>query len=143
MSLLVPFVEEVLMRSLLLRGLSNPIKSLKMVFLSLSDMPGIGDILLKTKLSKEIDKDPPIFEDEFNQTPLGTLTIFGILASTLFFAIGHAPRDYAGAFVCGITWCVLLRLTKSKGIGPIIWSHGIANAALVAYVLYYNDWQFL
>ncbi len=143
MSLLVPFLEEVLMRSLLLRALSNPIKSLKMAFVTLSDLPGIGEILLKTNLSKEIDKDPPSFEDEFNHTPLGALTFFGILASTLFFAVGHAPRDYAGAFVCGITWCILLRVTKSKGLGPVIWSHGIANAALVAYVLCYNDWQFL
>ncbi len=143
MTLLVPFLEEVLMRSLLLRALAHPKKTMKMAFLALLDFPAIGDALINTKLAQRIEQNPPSFEDEFRATPLGQITCFGVIISSLVFAIGHAPRDYAAAMLCGITWCILLKFTKNKGLGPVIWSHGIANAALVAYVLYYNDWQFL
>lgn len=35
------------------------------------------------------------------------------------------------------------RRSRALGLGPIIWSHGITNAALWAYCVYTGDWQWM
>jgi hypothetical protein len=32
---------------------------------------------------------------------------------------------------------------RQMGLGPVIWAHGLTNAALWGYTLYTGDWRFL
>ena len=148
MAILVPLVEELFIRSLLLRSLSDPRKTGIGLVQVLNDMPIVGDWLIDTRLGERAHDHPPVFGPEFERNALGTLTIFGVLASTLLFTINHQPADWPGAIVCGIAYCLLLAATRRHGLGPVIWAHGITNALLWGYTLYthyagYPDWRFL
>ena len=103
----------------------------------------IGDWIMDTSVARKADAQPPAFRASFDATPLGQLSVFGVVISTMAFAVGHQPRDWPGAVVCGIAYCALLALTKRKGLGPVVWAHGITNALIWGYTLYTNDWRFL
>ena len=143
MSLLVPLFEELFVRSLLLRSFY----SFKQVVIGTNqwgqDIPGIGDWLMHTKIAQRADAYDQPFAQMFNQTALGALSITGVMLSTLIFTIGHGMRDWPGAILCGIFYCILLRLTREKGLGPVIWAHGITNALLWFYCITTNNWHFL
>ena len=143
MALVVPVFEELFVRSLLLRSLHRFRITAVGVFQSIYDMPVIGDWLGGSDLVTRANRHPPVFGDEFNRTPLGALSFFGVFASTVIFASYHVPRDWPGCVVCAIAYCLLLKTTAPKGLGPTIWAHGITNAGLWAYVWTTGDWQFL
>jgi len=151
MSIVVPMFEELFTRSAVLRGLSNARKTGIGVIQLLCDLPVIGDWLMHTDWGKRAGTKDGVFVQQFRATPVGKLTFFGVFASTAIFAFNHLPRDWAGCVACGLVWCALLWWTnrpalpeaKRKGLGPIVWSHAITNAALWAWTLYTGDWQFL
>ena len=45
--------------------------------------------------------------------------------------------------VCGVAYCLLLMVTRKKGLGPVIWAHGITNALLWVYTIQTDVWRFL
>jgi len=143
MSLIVPIFEELFIRSLMLRSLSDPRQTwigLQQVF---ADIPGIGDWFMRTDAgARAIAHDPP-FTRMFLATPLGKLTAFGVIASTFVFMLSHLMRDWPGIWVCGVAYCLLLAATANRGLGPVIWAHGLTNALLWAYTAWTGDWQFL
>lgn len=143
MSLLIPLFEELFVRSLLLRSFH----SFRQVMVGLvqwgQDLPLVGEWFMHTSIAKRADAHHQPFAQMFNQTPLGTLSVTGIVLSTLIFTIGHGMRDWPGAIACSLLYIALLRVTRSKGLGPVVWAHGITNALLWAYCVYYWDWQFL
>ena len=144
MSVLVPLFEELFVRSLLLRGFSNANTTLLGLTQIVMDMPVIGEWLTHTRVGHWADHHRPVvFAQVFDRTPLGTLTLFGVAASTVVFTVGHGVRDWPAAVVCGIAYCLLLAATRHKGLGPVCWAHGITNAILWGYTLQTNDWQFL
>ncbi len=143
MSLVVPLFEELFIRSLILRSMSNAKQTGAGLMQVLVDFPGIGDRIMNTAAGQRAENQPPMFTKQFNETPLGKLTIFGVVISTLIFAVNHVPRDYLGCVVCGVAYCLLLAATKGKGLGPVCWAHGITNACLWWYTLHTDDWRFL
>lgn len=143
MAIVVPLFEELFVRSLLLRGLNQFRPTMIGLAQVLQDLPVIGDLFIKTALARKAAAHPPMFTVQFERTPLGKLTWFGVIASTLIFTSYHLPRDWAGCLVCGLAYCWLLHKTAHKGLGPVVWAHGITNAALWAYTWHTGDWQFL
>ena len=143
MSLLVPVFEELFIRSLLLRSFHR----FRYVVIGLmqwgQDLPLVGEWLMNTAIAQRADQYDRPFESMFNQTALGALSLTGITLSTLIFTLGHTLRDWPAAMICGLSYCLLLRVTRHKGLGPVIWAHGITNALLWGYCVYYNNWQFL
>jgi membrane protease YdiL (CAAX protease family) len=143
MSILVPLFEELFVRSLLLRTFHNAKKTAAGVIQMACDLPGIGDTLMHTKLAAWAEQYDNVFVEQFHQTPLGRLSVFGVTASTILFALGHGMRDWPGAIVCGVLYCLLLAATRHKGLGPVVWAHGITNLLLFLYSVQTQDWQFL
>lgn len=143
MSLIVPLFEELFIRSLILRSMSNLKQTGTGIMQLLLDFPGIGDKLMNTQAGQRSENAPPMFTKQFNETRLGKLTVFGVFASTLIFAVNHVPRDYLGCVMCGLAYCLLLAATYKKGLGPVCWAHGITNACLWYYTLHTDDWRFL
>ena len=147
MSLVVPMFEELFVRSLCLRIFHRARLTAIGAMQILHDMPLIGDWVMHTDWGRHAAAKEPMFVAQFRATPLGALSIFGVVASTVVFTISHMPRDWPGCVACGLVWCVMLWWTNRGrlrlGLGPIIWSHGITNALLWGYTLYSDDWQFL
>lgn len=150
MSLLVPFFEELFVRSLCVRSFQRFRPTMIGIVQVLEDMPLIGEHILHSRLGKRVAGKPQMFGKQFRETPVGQMTVFAVFASTLIFMLSHIPRDYLGCIVCGVTWCLLLWWTnrpalgeRKMGLGPIIWSHGLVNAMLWTYCVYTGDWQFM
>jgi membrane protease YdiL (CAAX protease family) len=147
MSILVPLFEELFIRSLLLRGLSNMRRTWTGMLQILQDMPAIGDMLIHTKAGISASEQPPMFSKMFTDTRLGHISLWGFIASTFVFTIHHSVRDYPACFLCAALYCGLLWITNYRdrqlGIGPVVWAHGITNALLWVYTVYTGDWQFL
>ncbi len=139
----VPMIEEMFNRSVILRSMARPRRTaLGLIHVAL-DLPVVGDWLLNTRVGQQAAERPPVFAEEFNRNELGTITVFGVFASTLVFMLVHLPADWPGCVACGVAYCLLLAATRKKGLGPVIWAHCITNALLWVYVLWSGDWQFL
>lgn len=149
MAMIVPFVEEIFNRSLCLRAMHSAKKTGIAVLQVVHDLPGIGEMLMDKPAIKAAAQQEPMFSKQFNETPLGAVSMFGVAASTLIFMLNHIPRDYVGCIVCGVLWCLMVKWTNREGrkrklgLGPVIWSHGLTNALLWWYTLASGDWQFL
>lgn len=143
MSLVVPLFEELFIRSLLLRSFHRFKQVTLGVVQILLDVPLIGDKLFDTRLGNAANDTGHIFGPEFHRNQLGWLSVTGFVVSTAVFTIHHTPRDWPGCVACALAYCLLLRATSHKGLGPVCWAHGITNASLWAYTLYSDDWQFL
>ncbi len=144
MSIVVPLFEELFTRSMLLRSLSRPRMTAIGLLHFLIDLPVIGEWVGHTRLGRRAEAHEPVFGPAFHRTPLGEVTLFGIAASTFVFMLNHGVRDWPGAVACGIAYCLLVGWTgREKGLGPVIWAHGITNALLWGYVVATGDWQFL
>jgi hypothetical protein len=158
MSIAVPLFEELWVRSAVLRGGFSAGKT-KTAFLQLaSDLPIVGDLVSETKAGQRAAKEPPMFTRQLQETAVGRISLFAVCFSTLVFMLAHARRDYLGCIACGVVWCLVVWWTNKPkkgetwadqpaagryGLGPIVWSHGITNAALWAWTLQTGDWQFL
>jgi hypothetical protein len=149
MAMIVPFIEEVFNRSLCLRAMHSMKMTGVAILQVVDELPGIGEWLMDKPAVKRAAQQPPMFTTQFNETPLGMVSVFGVAASTFVFMLNHIPRDYLGCIVCGVLWCLMVKWTNSEGrkrklgLGPVIWSHGLTNAFLWGYTLYSGDWQFL
>lgn len=143
MSIVVPLFEELFVRSLILRSLHRAGPTGTGVLQVLLDLPFIGEWLIKTDVGRRASALPPAFGHQFLVTPVGALCVFGVCSSTFVFTINHIMRDWPGCIICGVAYCLLLGATRHKGLGPVVWAHGITNALLWAYTLHTGDWQFL
>jgi len=143
MSIVVPMFEELFVRSLLLRSLRWPRRVAIGIVQWLEEVPVIGEWFMNTKLAQRADRHERVFGYEFTVNELGVLSVCGVTLSTLIFMFHHGMRDWPGAIVCGVAYCLLLRVTRHKGLGPVIWAHGLTNALLWGYSLQTGDWQFL
>jgi len=144
MSIVVPLFEELFIRSLILRSFHRFRPTMIGLFQIVQDLPLVGEWLMHTPLGNRIGHHTsPIFGPQFLKTPLGVLSLFGVVASTFVFTIHHTLRDWPGCVMCGVAYCLLLAATRHKGLGPVCWAHGITNALLWAYTLQTGDWQFL
>ena len=150
MSLLVPFFEELMMRSLVLRSFQRVQQTAIGIVQVAEDLPIVGDWIMKQDWGKRYAAMPNQFARQFHETPVGAITVFGIFASSVIFSLGHLPRDWPGAMLCGAVWCLMLWWTnraalgeRKLALGPIIWSHGLTNALLWAYCVWSGDWQFM
>ena len=143
MAVIVPLFEELFIRSLILRSLHRAGPTGTGMLQVLLDLPFIGEGLIKTDAGKRASEQPPAFGHQFHSTPVGALCVFGVFSSTFVFMINHLMRDWPGCIVCGVAYCLLLGATRHKGLGPVVWAHGITNALLWVYTLYTGDWQFL
>jgi hypothetical protein len=143
MSIVVPMFEELFTRSLLLRSFHDFRRTGIGLLQIMQDLPGVGDWFITTSWGQRIGKHEPVFGKEFQRVPLGALSVFGVAASTFVFMTNHSWRDYPGTIACGIAYCLLLWATRHKGLGPVIWAHGITNALLWAYTMHTGDWRFL
>lgn len=148
MSLLVPLFEELFVRSACLRGLHSARKTGVAMVQLLEDVPLVGEWVMESKLGKRFADHPPMFTQQLTQQPLGALTAFGVTASTLVFMVNHVMRDWPGAIVCGLAWCALVGWTnragkRPLGLGPVVWSHAVANACLWAWCVWYGDWKWM
>lgn len=143
MSLLVPLFEELFVRSLLLRSFHSFRQVVVGLLQWVQDLPVIGEWFMHTSLAQRADAQDQPLARMFNQTPLGALSVTGVAFSTVIFTLGHAMRDWPGAVICSLFYIALLRVTRDKGLGPVVWAHGITNALLWCYCVHYGDWQFL
>ncbi|MCC5828494.1 MAG: CPBP family intramembrane metalloprotease [Phycisphaeraceae bacterium] len=144
MTILVAIIEEVLYRSLLLRSLSRWRDTRIALLQFLGDMPIIGDMILHRKAVIEAAKEDHVLKRAFERVPLGHVTFFGVLiGAVLWSALSHLPRDWPGTFLCAFVFAWVLVKTREKGLGPVIWAHGLTNALLWGYVIATGDWQFL
>ncbi len=143
MSLIVPMTEELFMRSLLLRSLHRPRQTALGLMQIATDLPVVGEWLIHTRWGREAALDGSIFGRQFRITPLGALTVFSVIATSGLWMFAHLPRDWPATFLCGVIYCGVLWATAKRGLGPVIWTHGITNAALWFYTLHTGDWQFL
>ncbi|MEM8737938.1 MAG: hypothetical protein AAGG38_05595 [Planctomycetota bacterium] len=164
MSLIVPLFEELFIRSAMLRGLHRwkPTRTGLLQFAS--DLPLLGDWVSNTPAGRAAIDQPGAWTRQLETTPVGHLTLFAVIASTLVFCASHSPRDWPGCIACGLVWCGLVWWTNRPrpgrgetwasreqstggrgrmGLGPVVWSHGITNALLWAYTLGFGDWGFL
>jgi hypothetical protein len=142
-AIVVPLLEEPFVRSFVLRGLQKLRPTMLAAAQFGSVIPLIDRRVQRSSLGRRAERHGPIFAEQFKATPLGKLSFFGVFASTLVFTLYHVQRDWPAAIVCGIAYCLLLAATRHKGLGPLIWTHGITNAALFAYCAWTGDWQFL
>ena len=147
MAMIVPFFEELFTRSLLLRAFHRAKPTMVGLVQVLEDMPLVGDWLLETRASRRAAGKPFMWSLQLRTTPVGAITLFSVIASTLVFTMNHTLRDYAACVFTGVTWCLLVWWTnrgdRKQGLGPVIWSHGLCNAMLLAYCVWTGDWQFL
>ncbi len=148
MTVVVALFEELFIRSAILRALHDWPTTRTGLLQLLSDLPVLGDMLHDKPALQHAQTQPPAFSNNLASNALGNVTVFATLASTVVFMLAHLPRDYAGCIACGIVWCWMVQATNQPGkpalgLGPVIWSHGLVNAALWAHALYTNDWQFL
>ncbi|MEM8783496.1 MAG: CPBP family glutamic-type intramembrane protease [Planctomycetota bacterium] len=151
MSITVALFEELFVRSALLRGFHRWKATQLGLMQVAADLPAVGDMVATKPKFIDAQKQPAAFTKQFTETPLGAVTVFATFASTLIFMLAHLPRDWAGCVACGVVWCWMVWYTnreslpveKRKGLGPVIWSHGLVNAALWGYTITTGDWQFL
>jgi hypothetical protein len=143
MSVVVPLLEEPFVRSMVLRSMHRFRPTMVAAVQFVADLPLVGEWFMHTDLAKRADKYPRVMGAMFDRVPLGKLSVFGVFMSTVIFTSYHLPRDWPAAIVCGIAYCLLVGATWRKGLGPVIWAHGITNALLWAYTLRTGDWQFL
>ncbi|MEM6259182.1 MAG: hypothetical protein AAGI37_12935 [Planctomycetota bacterium] len=158
MSIAVPLFEELWVRSAVLRGAFNAGKTKTAVIQLASDMPLIGDWVSGTRAGRRAAEEPPMFTQQLVDYRVGQISLFAVVFSTFVFMLAHQRRDYLGCIACGVVWCLLVWWTNRPkrgeawadqppggryGLGPIVWSHGITNAALWYWTLHTGDWQYL
>ncbi len=151
MSIVVALFEELFIRSAMLRGLHRWRLTKTGLLQVAHDLPALGDVVADKPAVIAAQKEPPAFTVQLTNTPLGRVTVFATVASTLVFMLSHGLRDWAGCIACGVVWCAMvwwtnrerLPVEKRAGLGPVVWSHGLVNAALWVFTYTTGDWQFL
>ena len=108
MTVLVALFEEMFIRSAMLRGLHRARTTWTGLLQMASDFPGVGDWIADRPSVKAANAQPPALTAQLKRTPVGHLTVFAVVASTVVFAASHVPRDWPGCVACAVVWCWLL-----------------------------------
>ncbi len=143
MTVIVPMLEEPFVRSLVLRSFHRVRPAAIAAVQFVVDLPVIGDWFMHSSWAKRAERHARPLGDMFDRTAVGSLSVFGVLVSTLVFVSYHLQRDWPAAIVCSLAYCLLLAATRKRGLGPVIWAHGITNTLLWLYSVKTGDWQFL
>ena len=80
-----------------------------------------------------------IINSDFKSVPIGKVTLAAGAITSVLFALEHP--EWLPAFLTGAAWAWLL--AKSRSVSACWISHAVANAALGAYVLGAQRWEFL
>lgn len=142
MCVVVPIVEELFFRSLVLRSCTRAGATMAGMW------RWIRDVFLGGRPGEDDESEETPFERSFRQTALGRLGVFSVAFMIVIWAVTcHFPRDWPGTVACGLLYCVVLWATNASprpcGLGPVIWAHGITNGALWVYTIYTTDWRFI
>jgi CAAX prenyl protease-like protein len=78
-----------------------------------------------------------LINPNFDQVPIGTMTLPAALISAVLFALAHP--EWLPAFLTGLIWAWLLWQTRS--LAACFVSHAVANLALGIYVVATGDWK--
>jgi uncharacterized protein len=80
-----------------------------------------------------------LISEKFNKVPLGTWSARAFWIVTVLFAVEHGALWDVG-LAAGIlyNWWMV----RTKSLGDLILAHGVTNAALSAYVIFANKWQY-
>ncbi len=148
MSIVVPMVEEMPLRSALLRSLHLARDTGYFILQVLGDLPVIGNLVMATDISLRADIVKQPMAAAFERYPLGTLSLFSVIASSLLWCVmSHGMRDWPATIILGIAWALAVAMTnrgnRKLGLGPVIWTHGLCNASLWAWTIHSGDWRFL
>lgn len=81
-----------------------------------------------------------LHERSVSHVPAGAWNIWAVVVSSLLFAAGHAPREFAAAFVFGI-WMAVLTLYRMDLLTAVV-AHGTTNAVLALYVRLSGNWNY-
>ncbi len=79
-----------------------------------------------------------LIDPDFQQVPIGRVTMVAGGLSSVFFALVHP--EWLPALLTGLLWAWLLRQTRS--VTACVVSHATANLALGVYILMAGAWQF-
>ncbi len=112
-AVLVPFIEELLMRGWLLRACVQWQQAR-----SAGGRDPLGDVLDRHSI---------------HQVPAGAWTWTAIAASSLVFAAGHAPQEWPAALAYGLLMATLW-IVRRDLLSCVI-AHGVTNAGLALTVL--------
>ncbi|MDB4531304.1 CAAX prenyl protease-related protein [Akkermansiaceae bacterium] len=75
-------------------------------------------------------------DGDYWKVPFGKPAKISFVVVTLVFVLAHAPIDYAGAIVYGsLTYAVAV---YTKSLLACVVMHGVANATMGVYALYYD-----
>lgn len=149
MSIIVPLMEELFVRSMMLRCLHSARRTWLGIVQLAQELPIIGERIIQSSLGDRIAHEPPAFRSQFESTAPGHVSVFGAIASTLVFMAAHDPADYLGCIVCGLAYSALVAATnrtgaaKQKGLGPAVWAHGITNLLIWVYSVRTGDYRFM
>ncbi len=118
-ALVVPFVEELLFRGLVLRGATQWLQERR---------SGRPDPLGRA-----------LHERSINDLSPGVWTGFGLIFSSLVFAAGHAPGEWIAATAYGLLMGALV-IWRGDLLGAVV-AHGVTNATLALYVRETAQWS--
>jgi CAAX prenyl protease-like protein len=79
-----------------------------------------------------------LIDSEYQRVPVGKVTLFSGLATSVLFALAHP--EWLPALFTGLLWAGLLARTNS--LAACVISHMVANLALGLYVLFTHQWKF-
>jgi len=79
-----------------------------------------------------------LIASDYQNVPVGKVTVFAALTSSALFAMAHP--EWLPAFLTGVLWSWLLARTRS--LGSCVISHVVANLALGIYVLTTQQWKY-
>jgi CAAX prenyl protease-like protein len=77
--------------------------------------------------------------DDFREIPIGRFRWFSFVGVAAMMAISHHRWLRAALYSALVT----LLLYREKRMGSVIWAHAVTNAALAAYVIQTEEWEFL
>ncbi|HVN04889.1 MAG TPA: CAAX prenyl protease-related protein [Bryobacteraceae bacterium] len=80
-----------------------------------------------------------LIRNDFEKAPLGQYTAFSFWGVAVLFALEHGPYWEVGlaAGVAYNWWMV-----RTGSLADCMLAHGVTNALLAAYVLFFNHWQY-
>jgi len=115
MSIVVPLFEELFIRSLLLRAFHRFRDTAAGLVQIACDLPLVGDWLTATSLGERASRRDAVFTRQFLETPLGKLSVCGVVGSTLVFTLSHSVRDWPACVLCGLAYCYVVWFTNRPG----------------------------
>lgn len=78
-----------------------------------------------------------LINEDFEQVPIGQLTLFSFTAVTLLFALVHPE------FIAAIIWgaAINILLLKTRNLSACVIAHAVTNLLLGAYILSTSRWE--